>query len=136
MSNTVKFTSEVLSAIFEELALGRSIKAVLKDKGLSWEGFRKTLHKKAKIRQEYETAKQDGVQYLLDCGVETIQKAIEDLKDNPNQKNSMAISHLQKEIIGLLRFKATHLLPKYSNKQQVKHSFNAETPLVVKWSKD
>ena len=134
MSNTVKFTSEVLSAIFEELALGRSIKAVLKDKGLSWEGFRKTLHKKAKIRQEYETAKQDGVDYLLSEATSQLETAIADFKING--KGDLAISHLVKEAVALTKWKATHLLPKYSNKQQVKHSFNAETPLVVKWSKD
>ena len=47
MSNKIKFTAEVLEAIFAELALGKSIKKVLEAKSLSWEGFRKLLHKKA-----------------------------------------------------------------------------------------
>ena len=48
-------------------------------------------------------------------------------------KTVMCINHMIRD--ALTKWKATHLLPKYSNKQQVKHSFNAETPLVVKWEK-
>ena len=45
MSNKIKFTAEVLEAIFAELALGKSIKKVLEAKSLSWEGFRKQKRK-------------------------------------------------------------------------------------------
>lgn len=65
MSNKVKFTAEVLESLFAELALGKGIKKALEARSLSWEGFRKLLHKKPKVRQEYEQAKQDGVDYLL-----------------------------------------------------------------------
>lgn len=132
----MKYNQELLNKIYEQLALGNSIKSILKQLDLSWEGFRKLMHKKPKVREEYEQAKQDGVNYLLDNGVESLKKAIEEIKAEPNQKNGLAITHLQKEIIGLLRFKATHLLPKYSAKSQIKHSFNTETPLVIKWSKE
>ena len=135
--NNIKFTNEVLSKIYEQLALGNSIKTVLKELNLSWEGFRLLMHKKPKIRTEYEQAKADGVNYLLDNGVDSLKKAIEDIKVEPNQKNGLAITHLQKEIIGLLRFKASHLLPKYNQKaQQIALSNANDKPLVIKWSKD
>tara|TARA_R100000353_G_scaffold172544_1_gene137849 strand:- start:679 stop:1089 length:411 start_codon:yes stop_codon:yes gene_type:complete len=135
--NNIKFTNEVLSKIYEQLALGNSIKTVLKELNLSWEGFRLLMHKKPKIRTEYEQAKADGVNYLLDNGVDSLKKAIEDIKAEPNQKNGLAITHLQKEIIGLLRFKASHLLPKYNQKaQQIALSNANDKPLVIKWSKD
>jgi len=134
MSNKVKFTSEVLESLLAELALGKGIKKALEARSLSWEGFRKLLHKKPKVRQEYEQAKQDGVDYLLSEATSQLETAIADFKING--KGDLAISHLVKEAVALTKWKATHLLPKYSNKQQVKHSFNAETPLVVKWSKD
>ena len=57
MSSKIKFTSEVLESLFAELALGKGIKKALEARSLSWEGFRKLLHKKPKIRQEYEQAK-------------------------------------------------------------------------------
>ena len=135
--NNIKFTNEVLNKIYEQLALGNSIKSVLKEIGLSWEGFRKLMHKKPKVREEYELAKADGVNYLLDNGVDSLKKAIEEIKSDPNQKNGLAITHLQKEIIGLLRFKASHLLPKYNQKaQQIALSNANDKPLVIKWSKD
>ncbi len=133
MSNKVKFTSEVLESLFAELALGKGIKKALEDRSLSWEGFRKLLHKKPKVRQEYEQAKQDGVDYLLSEATSQLETAIADFK--LNGKGDLAISHLVKEAVSLTKWRASHLLPKYSNKQQVKHSFNAETPLVVKWEK-
>ena len=111
----------------------KRIKKALEARSLSWEGFRKLLHKKPKIRQEYEQAKQDGVDYLLSEATSQLESAIADFKING--KGDLAISHLVKEAVALTKWKATHLLPKYSNKQQVKHSFNAETPLVVKWEK-
>jgi len=133
--NHTKFTEDVLKSIIEQCALGISIKRILKEKDLSWEGFRQVLKKRKGVRENYEIAKADGVSYLLDCGIENIQKTIEDLKFNPNQKSSLAISNLQKEIVGLLRFKATHLLPKYSPKSNISVGNIADKPLVVKWVK-
>lgn len=131
MSNKVKFTPETLEAIFSDLAIGKSIKKTLEARSLSWEGFRKLLHKKPKIREQYETAKADGVDYLLSDATTQLEEAITNFKNNG--KGDLAISHLVKEAVNLSKWKATHLLPKYSNKQQIKHSFNQETPLVVKW---
>ena len=133
--NHTKFTEDVLKSIIEQCALGISIKKILQSKELSWEGFRQVLRKRKGVREDYETAKADGVSYLLDCGIENIQKTIEDLKFNPNQKSSLAISNLQKEIVGLLRFNATHLLPKYSPKSNISVGNIADKPLVVKWVK-
>jgi len=134
--NKTKFTPEKLDYIFEQLALGRGIKKVLDDDSVkaSWEGFRKLLHKKPKIREEYETAKQDGVDYLLSEASEQLQTAINEFKING--KGDLAISHLVKEAVALSKWKATHLLPKYSNKTQVSLSNHNDKPLIVKWSKE
>ena len=136
--NNIKFTSEICNELFEQLALGKSIKSALKDKGLSWEGFRKHLlkcYKKGdKTREKYNQAKMDGIDYILDNGIERLEQSIIDLKDNPNQRASLAISNLQKEIIGLIKFKSSALLPKYNPKSQVNVGFNGDKPLIVKWS--
>ena len=42
--------------------------------------------------------------------------------------------NLQKEIIGLIKFKSSALLPKYNPKSQVNVGFNGDKPLIVKWS--
>ena len=45
--NVIKLTPETLSSIFEELAKGeQSIKAILKDKNITYECLRKTLSKR------------------------------------------------------------------------------------------
>ena len=63
--NKIKFDKKTLEDIFQKIALGNSIKSVLDDKNLSYEGLRKLMRKKPKIRQLYEEAKEDGIDYLL-----------------------------------------------------------------------
>ena len=44
--NKIKFDSATLEDVFEQLALGKSVKSVLDDKKLSYEGLRKLMRKK------------------------------------------------------------------------------------------
>jgi len=133
--NNIKFTNEILDQIYCQLALGNGIKNILKDLNLSWEGFRKLMHKKPKIREQYELAKQDGVDYLLSETATQLREAIEDFK--ANGKGDLATSHLIKEAVALTKWKASKLLPKYNDNAQKLQLSNADNkPLIVKWSKD
>ena len=133
--NNIKFTHEVLNKIYSELALGNGIKTILKDLNLSWEGFRQLCHKKPKVREQYELAKQDGVDYLLSESQTELKKMIEDFKEKG--KGDLAISHLVKEAVALTKWKASKLLPKYNDNAQKLQLSNADNkPLIVKWSKE
>ena len=133
--NNIKFTNEILDQIYCQLALGNGIKNILKDLNLSWEGFRKLMHKKPKVREQYELAKQDGVDYLLSETATQVREAIEDFK--ANGKGDLATSHLIKEAVALTKWKASKLLPKYNDNAQKLQLSNADNkPLIVKWSKD
>jgi len=133
--NNIKFTNEILDRIYSQLALGNGIKTILKELELSWEGFRKLMHKKPKVREQYELAKQDGVDYLLSESATELRKAIEDFK--ANGKGDLATSHLIKEAVALTKWKASKLLPKYNDNAQKLQLSNADNkPLIVKWSKD
>ena len=133
--NNIKFTNEILDQIYCQLALGNGIKNILKDLNLSWEGFRKLMHKKPKVREQYELAKQDGVDYLLSESATELRKAIADFK--ANGKGDLATSHLIKEAVALTKWKASKLLPKYNDNAQKLQLSNADNkPLIVKWSKD
>ena len=63
--NTVKFDKKTLEDIFKKIALGNSIKSVLDEMNLSYEGFRKTIRKSDKLKKLYDDAKEDGVELLL-----------------------------------------------------------------------
>ena len=135
MSNTTKLTADVLSSIFEELAKGeKSIKAILKDRDITYEALRKLLNKKPKIREEYDLAVQDGISLALDTAVFRIKETIEDLKNHPNQKSSLAISNLEKEINSMIKYRSSALLSKYQPKSSLKlGNINDNKPLLVKW---
>jgi len=135
MSNTTKLTADVLSSIFEELAKGeQSIKAILKDRNITYEALRKLLNKKPKIREEYDLAVQDGISLALDTAVFRIKETIEDLKNHPNQRSSLAISNLEKEINSMIKYRSSALLSKYQPKSSLKlGNINDNKPLLVKW---
>ena len=135
MSNTTKLTADVLSSIFEELAKGeKSIKAILKDRDITYEALRKLLNKKPKIREEFDLAVQDGISLALDTAVFRIKETIEDLKNHPNQRSSLAISNLEKEINSMIKYRSSALLSKYQPKSSLKlGNINDNKPLLVKW---
>ena len=134
MSNTTKQTADVLSSIFEELAKGeKSIKAILKDRDITYEALRKLLNKKPKIREEYDLAVQDGISLALDTAVFRIKETIEDLKNHPNQRSSLAISNLEKEINSMIKYRSSALLTKYQPKSSLKVGNINDKPLLVKW---
>ena len=135
MSNTTKLKPDVLSSIFEELAKGeQSIKAILKDRDITYEALRKLLNKKPKIREEYDLAVQDGISLALDTAVFRIKETIEDLKNHPNQRSSLAISNLEKEINSMIKYRSSALLSKYQPKSSLKlGNINDNKPLLVKW---
>jgi hypothetical protein len=133
--NKIKFDNKTLEDVFEQLALGKSVKSVLDDKNLSYEGLRKLMRKKPKIRQLYEEAKEDGIDYLLSNNIDLLNKTVDEFK--ANGKGDLAITNLLKEITNLNRWKASKLLPKYNDNAQKLQLSNADNkPLIVKWSKD
>ena len=133
--NKIKFDNKTLEDVFEQLALGKSVKSVLDDKKLSYEGLRKLMRKKPKIRQLYNEAKEDGIDYLLSNNIDMLNKTIDEFK--ANGKGDLAITNLLKEITNLNRWKASKLLPKYNDNAQKLQLSNADNkPLIVKWSKD
>ncbi len=133
--NKIKFDSATLEDVFEQLALGKSVKSVLDEKNLSYEGLRKLMRKKPKIRKLYEEAKEDGIDYLLSNNIDLLNKTVDEFK--ANGKGDLAITNLLKEITNLNRWKASKLLPKYNDNAQKLQLSNADNkPLIVKWSKD
>ena len=135
MANIIKLKPAVLSALFEEVAKGEeSIKAILKKFNISYECLRKTLSQKPKIREEYDLAVQDGISLALDTAVFRIKETIEDLKNHPNQRSSLAISNLEKEINSMIKYRSSALLSKYQPKSSLKlGNINDNKPLLVKW---
>ena len=129
----MKYDQATLEDIFEQLALGKSVKSVLDEKKLSYEGLRKLMRKKPKIRQLYEEAKEDGIDYLLSNNIDILNKTVEEFK--ANGKGDLAITNLLKEITNLNRWKASKLLPKYNDNVKKLELANADNkPLIVKWS--
>jgi hypothetical protein len=63
------------------------------------------MRKKPKIRQLYNEAKEDGIDYLLTNNLDVLNKTIDEFK--ANGKGDLAITNLLKEITNLNRWKAS-----------------------------
>jgi hypothetical protein len=134
--NVIKLTPETLSSIFEELAIGeKSIKQILADRNITYQALRKLLLKKPKIRAEFDQAVVDGISLALDTSIFRIKDTIENIKNNPNQKSSLAISNLEKEINSMIKYRSSALLSKYQPKSSLKVGNISDKPLLVKWQK-
>jgi|TARA_A100001391_G_scaffold198640_1_gene180516 predicted peroxiredoxin len=132
--NTIKFDKKTLEDIFKKIALGNSIKSVLDEMNLSYEGFRKTIRKSDKLKKLYDDAKEDGVELLLSESNKKLEEAINEFK--ANGKGDLATSHLIKEFVQLNKWKASKLLGKYNDNAQKLQLSNADNkPLIVKWDK-
>ena len=57
----------------------------------------------------------------------------EDLKNHPNQRSSLAISNLEKEINSMIKYRSSALLSKYQPKSSLKVGNINDKPLLVKW---
>ena len=70
MANKTKYNKTLIKEILSELAVGKSIRSCLSpiNKGIDrpcWETFRSWMRKDPSLRQQYEDAKTDGIEYLL-----------------------------------------------------------------------
>jgi hypothetical protein len=134
--NHIKLTETVLNSINEEVAKGeKSIKSILQSRGITYEALRKKLAKSEKIRKNYDQAIIDGISLSLDIATFRIRETIEDLKNNPNQRSSLAISNLEKEINSMIKYRSSALLSKYQPKSSLKVGNISDKPLLVKWQK-
>ena len=102
MANKTKYNKTLIREILSELAVGKSIRSCLTpiNKNIDrpcWETFRSWMRKEPELRQQYEDAKTDGIEFkviLADHGVGMVRK----INDNINYSED-------KEKLKHLRFK-------------------------------
>ncbi len=142
MANKTKFKKEVIKDIMEELAIGQSIRSCLspqnkKEDRPCWATFRSWMNNLVKyptLRQDYEKAKQDGIEYLLSDAQELINESL--INSKTKEKTDLGQTHLVKAYIDLAKWKSERLAPKYyAKKDSLALIGDDKSPLVVKWDK-
>ena len=139
MANKTKKSDKVIREMLEELAQGKSLRAVLSPQNKDperpcWETFRTWMAKDPEIRKNYEQAKTDGIEYLLSDATDTINEALESSKFK--EKTDLGQTHLIKSFIDLTKWKSERLAPKtYMKKDSLQLMGSDSSPLVVKWDK-
>ena len=82
MANKTKKNDKVIKVMLEELAQGKSLRAVHSPQNKDpdrpcWETFRSWMRKEPELRQQYEDAKTDGIEYLLSDAQDLLNSSIE-----------------------------------------------------------
>ena len=139
MANKTKYNKTLIKEILSELAVGKSIRSCLtpinknKDRPC-WETFRSWMRKEPELRQQYEDAKTDGIEYLLSDAQDLLNESIENSKHK--DKTDLGQTHLIKSFLDLSKWKSERIAPKYYAKRDATTlNFDKNTPLVVKWDK-
>tara|TARA_B100000989_G_C19440284_1_gene426981 strand:- start:239 stop:658 length:420 start_codon:yes stop_codon:yes gene_type:complete len=139
MANKTKYNKTLIKEILSELAVGKSIRSCLSpiNKAIDrpcWETFRSWMRKDPELRQQYEDAKTDGIEYLLSDAQDLLNESIENSKFK--EKTDLGQTHLIKSFVDLSKWKSERIAPKYYAKRDATTlNFDKNTPLVVKWDK-
>jgi hypothetical protein len=104
MANKTKYNKTLIKEILSELAVGKSIRSCLSpiNKGIDrpcWETFRSWMRKDPSLRQQYEDAKTDGIEYLLSDAQDLLNESIENSKFK--EKTDLGQTHLIKSFVDL-----------------------------------
>jgi len=139
MANKTKKNDKVIKEMLEELAQGKSLRAVLSPQNKDpdrpcWETFRTWMKKDNNLRLAYEEAKMDSMEFVLSAATDLLNESIENSK--LVDKTDLGKTHLIKAFVDLSKWKSERIQPKYyAKKDSTIHNFDKNTPLIVKWDK-
>ena len=129
-----KYSKSIIKNILEKLAVGESIRSVIKEENITWNTFRKWMNNDEKLREQYERAKADGIHYSID-DIEQLCKSTYS-KALTKQVDLNAIKSLD-ILVRHKQFMASKLAPKTygTDKQQITMSNNKGEKFSIEWSK-
>ena len=139
MANKTKKSDKVIREMLEELAQGKSLRAVLSPQNKDperpcWETFRTWMKKDIELRKEYETAKADSMEFVMSEASELLVNSL--AESRLQEKTDLGKTHLIKSFVDMSKWKAERIQPKYyAKKDSTTHNFDKSQPLIVKWDK-
>jgi len=137
MANKTKYDKKLILEILADLAKGQSIRQVLsKENRPCWETFRSWLNspKYPELRNQYATAKSDGIEYVLSDAQDLLNDALANSKTK--DKTDLGQTHLVKAYVDLAKWKSERLNPRvYQKKDSLTLLGQDNSPIKVKWEK-
>jgi hypothetical protein len=133
MAPKSKYTKELVETVLQELARGKSIRAALKVVNIDWETWRSWLIKKADLREKYNQAKEDGIEYSMAEVDEVAKNAV---KKSSESKMDMANVKAIDTFIKHKQWMASKLAAKkYGDKTQMEIGNMKDQSFSIKWDK-
>jgi hypothetical protein len=139
MANKTKKSDKVIREMLEELAQGKSLRAVLSPQNKDperpcWETFRTWMKKDIELRKDYETAKADSMEFVMSEASELLVNSL--AESRLQEKTDLGKTHLIKSFVDMSKWKAERIQPKYyAKKDSLQLMGSDSSPLVVKWDK-
>lgn len=112
MANKTKKSDKVIKEMLEELAIGKSLRAVLSPKNKDperpcWETFRSWMKKDIDLRKEYETAKADSMEFVMSEASELLVNSL--AESRLQEKTDLGKTHLIKSFVDMSKWKAERI---------------------------
>ena len=133
MAAHTKYSKELVDTVLQELAVGKSIREALKTVNISWEIWRQWLNKKTGLRESYNQAKEDGIEYSM---ADVDQVAKDAVKKSANSKMDMANVKAIDTFIKHKQWMASKLAArKYGDRTQLEVGNMKDQSFSIKWDK-
>ena len=133
MAAHTKYSKELVDTVLQELAVGKSIREALKTVNISWEIWRQWLNKKTGLRESYNLAKEDGIEYSM---ADVDQVAKDAVKKSANSKMDMANVKAIDTFIKHKQWMASKLAArKYGDRTQMEIGNMKDQSFSIKWDK-
>ena len=133
MAAHTKYSKELVDTVLQELAVGKSIREALKTVNISWEIWRQWLNKKTGLRESYNQAKEDGIEYSM---ADVDQVAKDAVKKSANSKMDMANVKAIDTFIKHKQWMASKLAArKYGDRTQMEIGNMKDQSFSIKWDK-
>jgi hypothetical protein len=133
MAPKSKYTKELVETVLQELARGKSIRAALKVVSIDWETWRSWLIKKPDLREKYNQAKEDGIEYSMAEVDEVAKNAV---KKSSESKMDMANVKAIDTFIKHKQWMASKLAAKkYGDRTQMEIGNIKDQSFSIKWDK-
>lgn len=133
MAAHTKYSKELVDTVLQELAVGKSIREALKTVNISWEIWRQWLNKKTGLRESYNLAKEDGIEYSM---ADVDQVAKDAVKKSANSKMDMANVKAIDTFIKHKQWMASKLAArKYGDRTQLEVGNMKDQSFSIKWDK-